>query len=59
MAHWFEDLSKTMGNEKMGRRTAMRRVAGTLAGVVLTSALPEVLWQSATHPLSIIAATAR
>ena len=38
MAHWFEDLSKTVADEKIGRRTAMRRVAGTVAGAALASA---------------------
>src|SRR5689334_576711 len=33
MAHWLEDLTKTMADEKMGRRTAMRHVAGTVAGI--------------------------
>ena len=38
MAQWFEDLTKTFGDEKMGRRTAMRRMAGTVAGAAF--ALP-------------------
>lgn len=42
MADWFEDLSKIMADEQMGRRTAMRRVASTLAGGALASLLPEL-----------------
>lgn len=40
MAHWFEDLTKQMADEKIGRRTAIRRVAGTVTGVTLASAIP-------------------
>src|SRR5712671_1607594 len=40
MAHWFEDVTKTLADEKIGRRTALRRVAGTVAGVALASAFP-------------------
>ncbi len=40
MAQWFEDITKTMADEKMGRRTAMRRVVGYLTAVVLTAAVP-------------------
>jgi hypothetical protein len=42
MAHWLEDLTKTMADDKIGRRTAMRRVLGTMSGVALASALPAV-----------------
>lgn len=42
MANWFEDISKTMADEKIGRRTAIRRVAGTVAGAALASAIPGV-----------------
>ncbi len=41
MADWFEDLTKTMTDEKIGRRTAMRRVATGIAGIAVASALPE------------------
>src|SRR5258706_6785881 len=40
MANWFEDGTKTMADEKIGRRTAIRRVAGTVAGAALASAIP-------------------
>ena len=43
MAHWFEDLTKQMADEKMGRRIAVRRVAGTVAGVALAGVLPGTL----------------
>ena len=40
MAQWFEDLTRTIADEKVGRRTAMRRIAGTVAGVALASVVP-------------------
>jgi hypothetical protein len=40
MANWFEDLTKTMADDKIGRRTAIRRVAGTAVAVAVASALP-------------------
>ncbi len=42
MADWFEDLITTMANDKISRRWAMRRIAGSAAGVALASALPEL-----------------
>lgn len=40
VTNWFEDFTKTLGDDKMGRRTAIRRVAGTVAGIAIASALP-------------------
>jgi hypothetical protein len=40
MANWFEDVTKTLADEKIGRRTALRRVGGTVAGVALAGAIP-------------------
>ena len=40
MANWFDDLTKTIADDKIGRRTAIRRVAGTVVAVVVASALP-------------------
>jgi hypothetical protein len=40
MTHWFEDLTKTLADEKMGRRAAIRRVAGTVVGVAVAGVLP-------------------
>lgn len=40
MARWFEDLTKQMADDKIDRRTAIRRVAGTVAGAALASAVP-------------------
>lgn len=40
MANWFEDLTKTMVDEKMGRRAAIRRVAGTVVGAAVAGVLP-------------------
>jgi hypothetical protein len=42
MANWFETITKTLADEKIGRRTALRRVGGTVAGVALAGALPEL-----------------
>ena len=42
MANWFEDFTKTVADEKIGRRTAIRRVAGTLIGATLASTLPSL-----------------
>ncbi|MEO8970793.1 MAG: Virginiamycin B lyase [Ktedonobacteraceae bacterium] len=37
MTNWFEGLIKDMASEKVGRRTAMRRIAGAAAGTALSS----------------------
>jgi hypothetical protein len=42
MANWFEDLSKSIADEKLPRRTAMRRVAGGIAGVALAAGIPGI-----------------
>lgn len=39
MANWFEDVTKTLGDEKIGRRTALRRVAGSVVGMALASTI--------------------
>jgi hypothetical protein len=40
MANWFEDLTKTMADEKIGRRRVVRRIVGGIAGITIASALP-------------------
>ncbi|HZU70297.1 MAG TPA: hypothetical protein VFA09_23710 [Ktedonobacteraceae bacterium] len=40
MANWFETVTKTLADDKISRRTALRRVGGTVAGVAAASALP-------------------
>ena len=40
MSNWFEDLTKTLANETLPRRQAIRRISGTVAGFVLASWLP-------------------
>ncbi len=35
MANWLEDLSKTVADEQLPRRVAMRRIAGGVTGVAL------------------------
>lgn len=41
MSNWFEDLTKTLADEALPRRQAIRRISGTVAGIVLASWLPE------------------
>jgi hypothetical protein len=41
MAHWLEDLTKTIADDKLTRRQAVRRMVGALAGATLASWLPE------------------
>lgn len=40
MVNWFEDLSKTLGDDRLPRRQAMRRIAGSITGIALVSWLP-------------------
>src|ERR1700739_2335750 len=40
MAHWFEDLTKTLADEKIGRRTVLRRAAGGTVSIALASFFP-------------------
>ncbi len=42
MANWFEDLAKSVGDEKVGRRTVLRRVAGGVVGAALAGAIPGI-----------------
>jgi hypothetical protein len=41
MANWFEDLTKTIADEKLTRRQAVRRMVGVVAGATLATWLPE------------------
>jgi len=55
MASWFEDVTKTLADEKIGRRTALRRVAGTVAGAALASAIPGLPWpRGVKHALAVV-----
>jgi hypothetical protein len=40
MANWFEDITKTVADEKLSRRQTLRRIAGSVAGVTLATWLP-------------------
>lgn len=40
MAYWFENLTKSLADEKLSRRVAIQRVASTLTGGVLALWLP-------------------
>lgn len=40
MANWFEDLTKTLADDKLRRRQAIRRISGIVVGAALASWLP-------------------
>lgn len=40
MANWFEDLTKTLADDKLRRRQAILRISGIVAGAALASWLP-------------------
>jgi len=40
MANWFESVTKTLADDKLSRRSAFRKAAGTVAGVALASLVP-------------------
>ncbi|HJT58101.1 MAG TPA: hypothetical protein VJ761_16470 [Ktedonobacteraceae bacterium] len=41
MANWLEDLTKTIADDKLTRRQAVRRIVGVVAGATLATWLPE------------------
>lgn len=41
MAHWFEDLTKTMAHDKLSRRQVVGRIAGVVAGATIATWLPD------------------
>lgn len=41
MPNWFEDLTKTLANDTLPRRQAIRRISGVAAGIVLAVWFPE------------------
>lgn len=41
MANWFDQVTKTLADKKLGRRQAMKTIAGTVAGVAIAGYLPE------------------
>lgn len=49
MTHWLEDLTKTMADDKLPRRQAMRRIAGSVTGVALASLLPGQVLAKTNH----------
>jgi len=49
MVHWFEDLTKTMADDKLPRRQAMLRIAGTVAGMAVAALLPAQALAKADH----------
>lgn len=40
MANWFETVTKTLGDDKLSRRQAMKKVAGVTAAVALAAVIP-------------------
>ncbi|HZU70301.1 MAG TPA: hypothetical protein VFA09_23730 [Ktedonobacteraceae bacterium] len=42
MANWFEDLSRTVADEKIGRRTAIRRITAGVAGIAVAAGIPGI-----------------
>lgn len=50
MNSWFDELTKFLANDKLSRRQIMRRAAGTVAGVLLTSVLPGQVLALGQHP---------
>ena len=49
MANWFENITKTLADEALPRRQAIRRISGTVAGIVLSLWLPEQAFASSNH----------
>lgn len=41
MANWLEDLTKTVSDDTLTRRQAVRRIVGVVAGTTLATWLPE------------------
>lgn len=41
MANWFDDLTKTMADDKLSRRQAMVRIVGVAAGTAIAVWLPD------------------
>ncbi|MHB8599050.1 MAG: hypothetical protein ACYDER_19835 [Ktedonobacteraceae bacterium] len=40
MANWFETITKTLADEKLSRRQAMKKAAGITAAVAMAAAIP-------------------
>jgi hypothetical protein len=40
MTKWFDEITKTLADDKLSRRQVMRKVAGTIAGAALASFIP-------------------
>ena len=40
MANWFETVTKTLADDKLSRRSAMKKAAGAVAAVALASIIP-------------------
>lgn len=41
MTSWFDDMTKTLADGKLSRRQAVRRIAGTVAGAMVATYLPQ------------------
>ena len=40
MANWFDTVTKTLADDKLSRRKAMRKAAGAAAGIALAALIP-------------------
>src|SRR5712692_5324975 len=40
MANWFENVTKTLADDKLSRRKAIRKAAGAAAGIALAAFIP-------------------
>jgi len=40
MANWFETVTKTLADDKLSRRKALRKAAGAAAGIALAALIP-------------------
>jgi len=40
MANWFETVTKTLADDKLSRRSAMKKAAGAVAAVALAAIIP-------------------
>jgi len=40
MANWFDSITKTLADDKLGRRQALKTIAGTVAGAAVAAYIP-------------------
>jgi len=52
MANWFENVTKTLADEKLSRRKAMKTAVGITAAAALAAIIPGEAFAAANVPLS-------